>query len=355
MNNLDRIKSAISDYFVDAVFLTGAINRRYAFGFSIAEGAAVITPEKSYYFTDSRYIEDARSGITGAEVVLTDHENPVTERICDVLKEHEIKRLGFEEAGMTVAEYNRYSEKFQVDMVPCQRLFSEFRAVKGQEELSCMEKAQEITDLTFSEMLTVIQTGMTEQELAAELIYRLYKNGAQDLSFAPIVVSGPNSSKPHGVPGGRKIQPGDFITMDFGCVWNGYCSDMTRTVAVGYATEEMWLVYDTVLKAQLVGIKAARSAISGRELDKAARDLIEKAGYGACFGHGFGHSLGLEVHEMPNAAPSATQILNENMVLSAEPGIYLPGKFGVRIEDVIVIRQNGCKNITKSPKELIIL
>ena len=179
--------------------------------------------------------------------------------------------------------------------------------------------------------------------------------GAENMSFDPIVVSGPNGSLPHGVPSEKAIQAGEFVTMDFGCIKNGYCSDMTRTVAVGSVTEEMKTVYETVLKAQLAGIAKARAGVTGRDIDAAARKVIEDAGYGKYFGHSFGHSLGVEIHEAPNAAPMNDQPMPRGAVISAEPGIYLPGRLGVRIEDVIILGENGCEDITLAPKELIIL
>ena len=196
---------------------------------------------------------------------------------------------------------------------------------------------------------------MTELELQAELIYCLYKNGGEGLSFDPIVVSGPNTSLPHGVAGERKIQEGDFVTMDFGVLYGGYCSDMTRTVAVGYATEEMKKIYDTVLQAQLAGIAATKAGVPGKDIDAAARKVIEDAGYGPYFGHGYGHSLGLEVHESPSPNGANAEPMPVGAVASAEPGIYLPGKFGVRIEDVVIFKEDGCVDITKSPKNLIII
>jgi Xaa-Pro aminopeptidase len=232
---------------------------------------------------------------------------------------------------------------------------SGFRAIKEEYELERMRKAQQITDAAFTEVLTRIKAGMTEKELAAELIYCLLKNGGEGLSFEPIVVSGPNTSLPHGVPGERRLQEGDFITMDFGVTYQGYCSDMTRTVALGYVTEEMRTVYDTVLKAQLAGISATRAGVKGKEVDAAARQVIEDAGYGPYFGHSYGHSIGMECHEMPSCSPSGEVVMEENMVSSAEPGIYLPGKFGVRIEDVVVFKADGCENLTHSPKNLIII
>jgi len=218
-----------------------------------------------------------------------------------------------------------------------------------------MRKAQEITDEAFSYILTFIKPGMTERRVAAELVYQMMLRGADQVSFDPIVVAGHRSSMPHGVPTENVIQEGDFVTMDFGCLYRGYCSDMTRTIAVGHATEEMRKVYDVVLLAQLAGLAASKAGVLGKDVDKAARDVIEAAGYGDYFGHGYGHSLGLEIHEAPYASPKGNAPMPEGCVCSAEPGIYLPGKFGVRIEDTAIFRADGVEILTKSPKELIIV
>lgn len=256
---------------------------------------------------------------------------------------------------MTYATFLEFQHALHAVLVPMQKKIDAFRASKEPWELELMRKAQEITDLTFTQLQKVICAGMTEKDLRAELIYRLYKNGADGLSFDPIVVSGPNTSMPHGVPGDRELQFGDFITMDFGCIYKGYCSDMTRTVALGFVTEEMDKVYKTVLKAQLAGIAATKAGVSGKAIDGAARKVIADAGYGEYFGHGYGHSLGILIHEAPNANTRNEEPMPENAVVSAEPGIYLPGKFGVRIEDVTVLTKDGCEILTKSPKNLIIL
>jgi len=239
--------------------------------------------------------------------------------------------------------------------VPMHKEISAFRCIKEDWELDLMRKAQDITDAAFSEVCTKIKAGMTEKQVCAELIYCLLKNGSDGLAFDPIVVSGPNTSMPHGVPGDRVLQPGDFITMDFGAAYKGYCADMTRTVALGYATEEMEKVYNIVLQAQCAAIAATKAGVRGKDVDKVARDIIGEAGYGPYFGHGYGHSLGLEVHEAPNCSPAGETVMEPGVVSSAEPGIYLPGKFGVRIEDVVIFREGGCENITHSPKNLIIL
>ena len=230
-----------------------------------------------------------------------------------------------------------------------------FRAVKEDWELDNMRKAQKIADKAFDEVLPKIKAGMSELELQAELIYCMYKNGAHGLSFDPIVVSGPNTSLPHGVAGERKLQEGDFITMDFGVLYNGYCSDMTRTVALGYATEEMEKVYNTVLAAQAAGLAITRAGVPGQEIDAAARKVITDAGYCPYFGHGYGHSLGLEIHEGPNPNALNPNPIPVRAVCSAEPGIYLPGRFGVRIEDCVIYTEDGYENLATSPKNLIIL
>ena len=249
----------------------------------------------------------------------------------------------------------QFQRELKAELLPRNKEIHQFRAIKEPWELELMKKAQQITDKSFAQVLTRLKAGMTEKQLQAELIYCLYQNGADGLAFSPIVVSGPNTSLPHGVAGDRVIQPGDFVTLDFGAAYQGYCSDMTRTVAVGFVTEEMELVYNTVLKAQQAGIDATRAGVQGKVIDGAARKVIQEAGFGQYFGHGYGHCLGMEIHEDPRCAINGEQIMEENMVASAEPGIYLPGKFGVRIEDVLIFKADGGENITHSPKNLIII
>ena len=355
MKNIEKYQSLLETGEVDALLLTSVYNRLYAAQYRVAEGVAVVTREGAYYFTDSRYIEAAEKNLKGFTVRMTHPGSSEIERINEVIGEHTIKKLGFEENDMTYGDYLRYNEALHAVLVPMQAKIDAFRATKEPWEIELMRKAQAITDQTFSELCKIIQAGMTEKELEAELLYRLYKHGAEGPSFDPIVVSGPNTSLPHGVPGERKLEFGDFITMDFGCIYGGYCSDMTRTVALGFVSEEMDKVYKTVLKAQLAGIAATRAGVAGRDIDGAARKVIADAGYGDYFGHGYGHSLGILIHEAPNANTRNDQPMPAGAVVSAEPGIYLPGKFGVRIEDVTVITETGCEVLTKSPKNLIIL
>ena len=354
MKNLEKYLTLLEGE-VDGLLLTSRYSRFYGAEYDIAEGVAVVSKAGCRYFTDSRYIEAAQNGIRGFDVIETNRENPYNDLLNKAIVDLGITTLGYEEGYLTVAEFLDYEQNLQAKLVPMHQKIAGFRAVKEAWELDLMKKAQAITDKAFTEVLTKIKAGMTEKELQAELIYCLYKNGGENLSFDPIVVSGPNTSLPHGVAGDRVLQEGDFITLDFGVLYGGYCSDMTRTVALGYATEEMRKIYETVLAAQTAGIAATRAGVPGRDIDAAARQVIEDAGYGKYFGHGYGHSLGLEVHESPSPNPRGNTVMEVNMVTSAEPGIYLPGKFGVRIEDVVIFTEDGCENITASPKNLIIV
>ena len=354
MNHLKQIAARLPEYGIDAMLLNSEPGEYYAVGFH-GEGNVVVTAEKCFYFTDSRYIEAANNLITGAEIAMTGHSRNYRAMVQEVIDQCHIETLGFEESYLSVADYELWDKGLTARLVPAQKLVNSLRAAKDAEEIALMRKAQEITDRAFDEICKFIQPGMTEQEIAARLQYDMLRFGAEKMSFDPIVVSGPNGSLPHGVPSSKQVQKGEFLTMDFGCKYGGYCSDMTRTVALGEPTGEMKKVYQTVLEAQLAGIAVTRAGVPGKSIDAAARKVIADAGYGEYFGHGYGHSLGIEIHESPNANTREETLLPVGAVVSAEPGIYLPGKFGVRIEDVTILREDGCEILTKSPKELIIL
>ena len=357
MNHFQKIAAQLEGHGLDAMLLTGEANRFYASGFHSygTDGVALVTAKKAYYFTDSRYTEAALRYVQGAEVREIGHGRGYGALLEEAVTEQHIRRMGFEDAYMTVQDHERYRKALSCDLVPATDLLWQLRMVKDEAELREMIAAQRIAEKALEEIYNDIRPGVTEKEIAALLQYRMLHYGAENMSFDPIVVSGPNGSLPHGVPSEKAIQSGEFVTMDFGCIKNGYCSDMTRTVAVGFVTEEMKTVYETVLRAQLAGIAAATAGVTGRDIDAAARKVIEDAGYGRYFGHSFGHSLGVEIHEAPNAAPMNDQPMPCGAVISSEPGIYLPGKLGVRIEDVIILREDGCEDITLAPKELIIL
>ena len=353
MNHLEHIAAHLDG--LDAILLTSEANCYYAAGF-MGEGIALVTRRGSWYFTDSRYTEAADKAIGDAAVIReVSRERPFSALINEALAASGAEKVGFEDQRMTVAEHAVYSEKLHCTLTPASALMTELRGSKDEEELSCMIAAQRIAEGALAQILKEIRPGMTEKEIAARLNYLMVAAGAEKTSFDTIVASGPNGSMPHAVPGMRKVREGDFITMDFGCVYKGYCSDMTRTVALGRPSDEMRNVYDIVLQAQLAGIAAARAGVTGAAIDGAARKVIQDAGYGSCFGHSFGHSLGIDIHEAPNAAPGNDKPMPDGAVISAEPGIYLPGRFGVRIEDVMILRPDGAQVITKAPKALLVL
>ena len=330
MNNIERIRRELERRGLDAVLVTDEKNQRYAAGFPFTDGAVLVAAERAYLITDSRYIEAAEAAVDDCvSVWLYDRERPLRERVREALAESGAQRLAAEDQRLSHAGFLMWEKTLGLTLLPAGDLFQTLRAVKSEEELA----------------------SMTEREVASELVYRMLRHGSEGNSFDPIVVTGSKTSLPHGVPGDKVIEKGDFLTMDFGSLKNGYCSDMTRTVAVGSATDEMKNVYDVVLRAQLAGIKAARAGVLGRDIDQASRKVIADAGFGPYFGHGFGHCLGLEIHEPPFASPKGNVPLPAGSVSSAEPGIYLPGRFGVRIEDVMILRETGAELITRAPKE----
>lgn len=354
MNHFEKIARELSAHDLDAMLVTSAPGEFYAAGFH-GEGAAVVTPDKTWYYTDSRYIEAAQQQISGAQVGMIRTGETYRSLVEAIVQKAGIRRMGFEDNYMSVAEFGLWREGVSAELVPASELLETLRMVKDEHELAAMREAQRVTDEAFTEILNDIKPGVAECEIAAKLTYLMARKGAERNSFDPIVACGANGSKPHAVPGKTLIEKGQFVTMDFGCVVGGYCSDMTRTIAVGEPTEEMRFVYATVLKAQLAGIAAAHGGVTGAQIHNIAAQVIADAGYGAYFGHGFGHSLGIEIHENPRFSPLWDKVIPAGACLSAEPGIYLPGKFGVRIEDVIMLTEEGCVDITHSPKELIIL
>ena len=356
MNQIARIREELNKRSLDALLITDEKNQRYAAGFPFTDGAVLVGKEKAFLITDSRYIEAAEQQAEGAQVRLFDRAHPLTMKIKEALGEIGAEKIAAEDQSLCHAAFIGWEKKLGTELEGVGDLFAVLRAVKTEEEIASMIHAQRISEAALDEVLHIIKPGMTEREVAAELVYRMLRHGSEGNSFDPIVVTGAKTSMPHGVPGDKVIRTGDFVTMDFGCLKDGYCSDMTRTVAVGSATDEMKNVYHTVLKAQLAGIAAARAGVLGKDIDAAARKVITDAGYGEYFGHGFGHCLGLDIHEPPIAGPTGNMPLPAGSLSSAEPGIYLPGRFGVRIEDVMIIREDHAEVITKAPKsELIVL
>jgi Xaa-Pro aminopeptidase len=356
MERLHKLAAMARANHCDGVLITEAENLCYATGFVGLEGMVLVTADgKGYCFTDSRYIEAAEKAIApwGYQVIQPDVSYP--QCVAQLCQEHKLESLLFEDQDMTVASHARYTAAVPAKLIPAGEAFSETREVKEEIEVERIVAAQRIAEKALEEILPLIKPGAVEREVAAELDYRMARLGSTGVSFPTIFVSGAKSSLPHGTPGDKKIEAGDFVTIDFGAMVGGYHSDMTRTFAVGFATDEMKKVYNTVLEAQLAGIEAFAVGKPGSQVDKAARDIIEAAGYGPYFGHGLGHSLGLNIHEMPRAAKAFTRPFVQGNIITMEPGIYLPGKFGVRIEDMVYLAADGKRNLTCYPKELQIL
>ena len=338
---------------IDAFITTDERTRLYLTKFHSTDGTVFVTRQSAVLYADFRYIEAAEKQAVGVKVVMP--AGRVSEEIKKIIADEGIKKVGFEENTVTVAEMNRLKATYEgVTFVPMASVISALCICKDEEEMETIKKAQDITDRALADFLKVIDPAhMTELDVAAELEYRMKKYGAICPSFDTIAVSGTNSSRPHGVPSQEKLQKG-FLTMDFGCVYNGYCSDMTRTVCIGKADDEMKKVYGTVLKAQLAAEEYAVAGVKCVNVDKVARDIIDEAGYKGCFGHGLGHGVGLHIHEEPRFSPGAGDvILSVGHVVTVEPGIYIKGKYGVRIEDMIFVTEKGTTVITKSPKNLI--
>jgi len=354
MNRIEKLKNRMPAGWKGAL-VCSTTNREFMVHFLSSAGTLLIFPDEAVFIIDSRYVEAAKSSVIGAEVVL---QGNLYEQIDEMCKKHGVDELLCEEE-LTLAEYNSFSKAipsvhFVADGV-LSSLIQQERAIKEPEEIKMICDAQQITDRSFTEILNYIKPGITEKQVAAELEYYMRKLGADGLAFETIVASGTNGSKPHAVPSDKVISTGEFVTMDYGAKLNGYCSDMTRTVAVGEVGDEQHRIYDTVLEAHLTSMNAAKAGVFGDELDKIARDIIYSAGYEGCFGHSLGHSLGLDIHEKPMASFSRHDLMPAGTVVTIEPGIYVEGKYGVRIENMILITEKGYINLTGSERTLITL
>ncbi|MBQ8503618.1 MAG: aminopeptidase P family protein [Clostridia bacterium] len=353
---LEKLKAFFSDKTTAALIMSEE-NVCYFTSFHSTNGYLVVTGDKSYFLTDSRYIEAAQNKIISCDEILLLRNMKAD--ISELLKKLGITTLHLESERTTVARYNEIAKAMDFAETVCDgRLDSaidEIRKIKTQAQVDAIVKAQRIAERAFDHILTFISTEKTEKEVALELEYFMLRNGAEALSFETICVSGKNSSLPHGVPSDKKIENGDFITMDYGATVDFYHSDMTRTVAVGEVSSKQVEIYETVLKSQLAGLEKIKAGVPCSEVDAVSRDIIKNAGYGEFFGHGLGHGVGVEIHELPTLNPSSKEILKSGHIVTVEPGIYLPGEFGVRIEDMALVADNGCVNLTNCEKKLIVL
>ena len=349
---VNKLREAMALQGVSAMFVASDINRRYLTGFTGSAGYVLITETESYLLTDFRYMTQAPQQAKDFKVV--EHAPKVMETVKGLLGSS--AKLGFEQEHVTFATYQSYKEALVgVELVPVSGLVEGLRIFKDEGELAIMREAAVLADHTFSHILTKIRPGVTERELDLQMEMFMRENGATSSSFDTIVASGERSALPHGVASSRVLQGNEFITFDFGALLNGYCSDVTRTVVLGEASDRHREVYGIVLEAQLNALDKIRPGMTGREADALTRDIISSYGYGDNYGHSTGHGLGMEVHESPRLSKLSDDILKPGMVVTVEPGIYIPGFGGVRIEDDIVITETGIEIITSSTKELTLL
>ncbi len=356
MSNLKNFQSLLIEQNYDAAIITDKLNQHYLSGFDFEDGIVLVLRNAAYLLTDFRYVEAARDQVVAGMQVLTPeggHIEAIRTLLCDGNCAHVV----VEEDAISYAAFERYRTALVgVTLAGGASAFlTRLRLHKSDAELEAIAVAQGVTDAAFAHILKVLTPEMTEIDVALELEFFMRRNGAQGLAFDTIAVSGTNSSRPHGVPRPVKLEKG-FLTMDFGARVNGYCSDMTRTIVLGHADEEIKKIYNTVLTAQTVALEAAAEGASCYELDAAARGVIHGAGYKGCFGHSLGHGVGMYVHERPNLSPKADRasVLERGHVVTFEPGIYVEGKCGCRIEDMVAVCNDGSiRNFTKSPKELI--
>ncbi|KWX70781.1 M24 family metallopeptidase [Paenibacillus jilunlii] len=350
---VSKLRKVLQEQGLDAILITSGINRRYLSGFTGSSGYVLVTGDDSYLLTDFRYMTQAAEQVTGLKVV--QHGPKFIDTVRELLQGANV-RIGFEQDDVTFSAYSAYAAALQpAELVPVSKAVENLRAFKDEGELAVMQRAADLADATFSHILNVIKPGMTERDVDLEMEFYMRTHGATSSSFDTIVASGERSAMPHGVASSKVIQNNEFVTFDFGALLDGYCSDVTRTIALGSPDPKLKEIYDIVLEAQLHTLANIKPGMTGRECDALARDIITRYGYGEYFGHSTGHGLGMEVHENPRLSKLADEIMEPGMVVTVEPGIYLPGLGGVRIEDDIIITESGMKLLTHSSKDYLVL
>ena len=352
MNGLVTLQAFLQNEKYDGAILTSPVNLHYFAGFTGTTAVAFIGPKSAYILTDSRYTEQAKSECEGYEVI--QYTKDVYETIKDLVNDSgaTLQTCCFEGSIMSVDVFQQLCDTLD-DTEFLSLNFATLRAVKREDELASLREAFRIGDEAFAAMLPQLRVGMTENEARIILETEMLQRGSREPSFATIVASGYRSSMPHGVASDKVMERGDFVTFDFGAMYNGYHSDMTRTIVLGKATDFQKKLYSIVLEAQMRGVAGVKAGVSGKEIDTICREYIQEQGYGSYFGHGTGHGVGLDIHELPVASPRSNDILASNMVVTVEPGIYLPGEMGLRIEDTVIVTEEGCEILSQTPKELI--
>ncbi|WP_028588980.1 M24 family metallopeptidase [Paenibacillus massiliensis] len=353
-NRVNQLRHAMSERNVQAMLVASPVNRRYLTGFTGSAGYVLVTEHDSILLTDFRYMTQAPAQAPDFQVV--EHAPQVMDTVRELLTARSITKLGFEQEHVSYSSYTAYGEKLAtIELVPVSGLVEGLRLYKDANEIELMQRAADLADAAFAHILPKIKPGITERELDLEMEFFMRSRGATSSSFDTIVASGERSALPHGVASSKVVQKNELITFDFGALLDGYCSDLTRTVATGELAPKLREIYDVVLEAQLHTLEHIRAGMTGREADALARDVITRHGYGEYFGHSTGHGLGMEVHESPRLSKLSDDVLKPGMVVTVEPGIYLPGLGGVRIEDDIVITDNGIRILTSSSKEFTIV
>ena len=353
MLKLDKLRQALQEQALDGLLVTNEFNRRYMTGFTGTAGVALITKEDAVFITDFRYTSQAADQVKDFRIV--QHDGSIIKEVATQAQNMGVKTLGFEKEAMTFGTYEQYKESLSSQFVPTSGIIEKIRLIKTPQEITIIKAACAIADDAFTHILDFIKPGKTELEVANELEFFMRKQGATSSSFDTIVASGFRSALPHGVATDKVIEKGDFVTLDYGALYNGYISDMTRTIAVGQPSEKLVDMYNAVLGSQLLALEKVGPNMTGKEADAVARDYLTAKGYGEAFGHSLGHGIGLEVHEAPSLSVRGETVLEPNMTVTLEPGVYLPGIGGVRIEDDILITATGNEKLTHSTKELIIL
>jgi Xaa-Pro aminopeptidase len=350
---LEAVRKMISEAKVDALLVTHPVNRRYLSGFDGSSGLLLISLNQAYLITDFRYLEQAEKQAEGFTIIRRHDE--LYPGLAAIITENGWNSIGFEAKELTYDSYREMEEKLKIKWVPLTDTVEKLRMVKNDAELAIMNKGAAQLDEAFSYLLTLIKPGMSERQLALELEIFLLRAGAEERSFKFIVASGPRGALPHGSASEKIMQAGELVTIDFGAVFEAYATDMTRTVCLGRPDQLQSEIYELVQKAQAAAAAAVAPQKKTREIDSVARDIIEKAGYGEYFGHGLGHGIGLETHEAPTLNQRNETVLEPGMVVTIEPGVYLPGQGGVRIEDMVQVTVDGVRNMTTSTRELIII
>jgi len=353
MEKLAKLRANFKDYGIDGLLITNSYNRRYMTNFTGTAGVVLISEKNAAFITDFRYVEQANEQVSNYDIV-----KQTGQLIDDVAKQAAtmgITKLGFEQDDLSYSTFKAYEKEVDAELIPVSGAIEKLRLIKNDSELKILKEAAEIADAAYMHILGYIRPGISELDVSNELEFFMRKQGAASSSFDIIVASGVRSALPHGVATDKIIEKGEFVTLDFGAYYKGYCSDITRTLAVGEPSDELKSIYEIVLEAQLRGLAGIKPGITGREADALTRDYISEKGYGDNFGHSTGHGLGMEVHEQPGLSMRSDTILAPGMVVTVEPGIYVAGLGGVRIEDDTVITKDGNEKLTTSTKELIIL